>query len=104
MTSPHQLPSISQSRERHTRRISTKLTSGTSIPIDFKASLVHIVHNAFIVDQIVDSPRTATSAALPAARGALIPAAPDQWSELSSAAAGKVDMLFSFRRHTKGEN
>src|SRR5271154_1142210 len=102
MTRPHQLPSISHPSERHTRRISTKLTSGINMPIDLRASVVHRNQRAFIVDQIVDRPRTASRAASAAERGTLNAAAPVSGNGLSSAAAGKVDIRFGFRRRTQG--
>src|SRR5271168_402233 len=101
MTSPHQLPSISHPRERHTRRPSTKLTSGTNTPIDLRASVVHNAQRAFTVDQIVDKPRTAIRAARPTFRNALSPANPSLWSDRTSAAAGKVDIQIQFRRRTR---
>src|SRR6201985_990866 len=96
MTSPHQLPSLSQPSERHTRRISTKLTSGNNMPIDFRASIIHSAQRAFTVDQIVDRPRTATTAASVAALAAPSLTARVLCSGLISAAAGKVDILISF--------
>src|SRR5882757_8817100 len=95
MTSPHQLPSISHPSERHTRRISTKLTSGNNMPIDFKASIIHSAQSAFTVDQIVDRPRTATSAASAAAWDALNLTSPVVRRGLTSAATGRVDIRIS---------
>src|SRR5258707_11153834 len=96
MTSPHQLPSISHPSERHTRRISTKLTNGINMPIDLRASVIHSDQSAFTVDQMADRPRIATRDASTAARGTLRPAAPASGSGQTSAAAGKVDILISF--------
>src|ERR1700742_3141011 len=102
MTRPHQLPSISQPRERQTRKTSTKLTSGINIPIDFRASMVHSVHRAPTVEKIADRPRIATRAASAAAGGALSPAAPADRSGLTSAVAGKVDIQILIRAAHQG--
>jgi hypothetical protein len=69
-TSPHQLPSISHPSKRHALMINTKLTTGTSMPMDLRASRVHIDQRASTVDQMVARPRTARSATSPTVKGA----------------------------------
>src|SRR5215469_18051304 len=56
IASPHHVPSISQRSERHTRRIKSRLTSGTTPPIDFSGSFIHIVHRTAHVELIANRP------------------------------------------------
>jgi hypothetical protein len=78
MAIPHQLPFISQRSERQARRIRIKLTSGIIIPIDFNASVVHILHRKRPVDRMLDRPSTARPAASAAACGGESLAAHDE--------------------------
>ncbi len=62
-TSPHQLPSACQSRFRHARKVSTMLTGGTIMPIDFNASVVHIFQRVSTAGHIAERPSTASMVA-----------------------------------------
>src|SRR5215472_6317351 len=95
MARPHQLPSISHPRVRHTRRISTKLTNGIIMPMDFSASVIQRAHSADAVDEMVDTPRIARTAANPAACAGESLAARDVRVWLTSA-AGRVDIGTDF--------
>ena len=72
-TSPHQVPSISQPSDRHTRRISTRLTTGRNPPIDFSGSVVQMDHRYKTVVRMVKTPATLSRVAAAAACGARRP-------------------------------
>lgn len=69
-TKPHHVPSISHPSDRQTLRMSRKLTMGMIMPIDLRASVVHIAQSMTLGDQIVAMPRIASNPTRPAAREA----------------------------------
>src|SRR6266702_8227741 len=73
------------------RKISTPLTSGITMPMDLRASVVQIDQRYMSVDQTVERPSTAKRAAKAAARGGVRTATRRGTSGLSSA-TGRVDI------------
>ena len=65
-TKPHQVPSNSQPSERQTRNTSRNETSGTTMPIDFNASVVQRNHSSTTEDQIVERPSMESTPTRPA--------------------------------------
>jgi hypothetical protein len=63
---PHQVPRISQPRERQTRRMKKRLRTGMKPPMDLRGSVVQSAHKARPVERIAKTPavlRTAESVA-----------------------------------------
>src|SRR6185437_5775319 len=56
---PHQLPSVSQPRRRHSRRMRAAQTKGTTIPIDLRSSVRQMIHSIRTELKMVSRPATA---------------------------------------------
>src|ERR1700761_2444865 len=63
---PHQVPSVSQPRRRHSRRMRAAQIKGTTIPMDLRSSVRQISHSIRTELKMVSRPAAAARQASPA--------------------------------------